>query len=111
MRDRLIEFINYTRLYGDGTSESIADYLLSNGVIVPPCKVGDTVFAVSQGSGFNVVWDVYKAKAIAIHIDEFGQLFVQTKTEKENIGGYVEVERIFITQAEAEKELAERIRQ
>ena len=35
MRDRLIEFINYARLYGDGTSESIADYLIASGVIVP----------------------------------------------------------------------------
>ena len=26
--------------------ENIADYLLANGVIVPPCKVGDTVYRV-----------------------------------------------------------------
>lgn len=27
-----------------GDSEKVADYLLENGVIVPPCKVGDTVY-------------------------------------------------------------------
>lgn len=27
---------------------SIADYLLANGVIVPPCKVGDTVWIVRE---------------------------------------------------------------
>jgi hypothetical protein len=43
MRDRLIKLLeqghkNY--LYYD----QIADYLLENGVIVPPCKVGDVVY-------------------------------------------------------------------
>ena len=26
------------------TTDSLADYLLEHGVIVPPCKVGDTVY-------------------------------------------------------------------
>lgn len=45
-RDRLIELIHKAIIeweYGDA-SEKIADYLLANGVIVPPCKVGDVVF-------------------------------------------------------------------
>ena len=29
-------------------TEKEADYLLANGVIVPPCKVGDTVYAISE---------------------------------------------------------------
>lgn len=28
--------------------EYLADYLLANGVIVPPCKVGDTVWVISE---------------------------------------------------------------
>lgn len=54
-RDRLIELIkNAPRkdvIYGDikldkpaQTVQSIADHLLANGVIVPPCKVGQTVY-------------------------------------------------------------------
>ena len=46
MKDRLIELIESTRYWGSGTSEEIADYLLENGVIVPPCKVGDIVYKV-----------------------------------------------------------------
>lgn len=36
-------------LFGLGLdyTNAIADYLLANGVIVPPCKVGDTVYAVT----------------------------------------------------------------
>ena len=60
MRDRLIELLRqgerefadkYTgnvmmhidKLYG-----VISDYLLANGVIVPPCKVGDVVYQVTR---------------------------------------------------------------
>lgn len=28
--------------------QNIADYLLANGVIVPPCKAGDTVYVISE---------------------------------------------------------------
>ena len=31
-------------------AETIADYLLENGVIVPPVKVGDTVYIFERGS-------------------------------------------------------------
>jgi hypothetical protein len=77
-------------------------------VIVPPCKVGDTVYVLSQGAGFSVVWNVYKSVVKAIHLDRWGQLFLHVETDKENIGGYVEVERVFLTREEAEKALEER---
>lgn len=51
MRERLIELIESTRYWGSGTSEEIADYLLANGVIVPPCKVGDTVWVYNSITG------------------------------------------------------------
>ena len=55
MRDRLIEIIadelgsiNCAKLL----AADIADRLLSNGVIVPPCKVGDKVYYID-----DIVWD------------------------------------------------------
>ena len=54
MRDRLIElFLQYCRTYDDsiqGCEESLADYLLAEGVIVPPCKVG-TLYMLRIGIG------------------------------------------------------------
>ena len=45
MRDRLIELIKQGNGGYDFMSlERIADHLLANGVIVPPCKVGDKVY-------------------------------------------------------------------
>ena len=68
MRDRLIELLQdcetetvpdkdgYYKCYLSRVkAELYADYLLANGVIVPPCKVGDTVYVefnekVTQGT-------------------------------------------------------------
>lgn len=52
--ERLIELIQFG--YGKGRAnenvkqveETIADYLLANGVIVPPCKVGDKVWLINS---------------------------------------------------------------
>lgn len=55
MRDRLIKLLQE---FADGTYSSngyivdntqvddVADHLLANGVIVPPCKVGDTLYVM-----------------------------------------------------------------
>ncbi len=57
MRDRLIDILTKTfdeqyekrRLI---TPQHTADYLLENGVIVPPCKVGKTIY---RAYGFSVM--------------------------------------------------------
>lgn len=48
MRERLIELIQ-TSVGGCARhwAEVIADYLLENGVVVLPCKVGDVVYLIS----------------------------------------------------------------
>ena len=47
-REKLIELIKSGGLLIPGGAEKISDYLLANGVIVPPCKVGDTVYKISR---------------------------------------------------------------
>ena len=45
MRDRLIELIqNAVGGCAEYWAKTIADHLIANGVIVPPCKVGDVVY-------------------------------------------------------------------
>ena len=56
-RERLIEIIGRKQDCGKKTiglqthavfNNNLADYLLANGVIVPPCKVGDAVYVISK---------------------------------------------------------------
>jgi hypothetical protein len=69
MRDRLIELLqNFAdgTVTGNGTIvdgtkvDDVADYLLANGVIVPPCKVGDTVYKclITDDTHEPVIWDI-----------------------------------------------------
>lgn len=50
-RNRLIELIGQSSIYNLNAQpmlvEQIADHLLANGVVVPPCKVGDKVYYIS----------------------------------------------------------------
>ena len=54
-RERLLLLLHtsgwdiFSKPVSDNT-EKIADYLLANGVIVPPCKVGDTVYVITDCS-------------------------------------------------------------
>ena len=51
-RNRLIELINHNQCYGSPvengvksvSNEALAENFIANGIIVPPCKVGDIVF-------------------------------------------------------------------
>lgn len=49
-RERLIEILSQNIRKNRGESEivAIANHLLTNGVIVSPCKVGDTVYFVNR---------------------------------------------------------------
>ena len=121
MRDRLIELIKEgedrtpcafdpevdceDKKCGDCEREAIADHLLANGVIVPPCKVGDAVYSIVEGINLIFVGEVYEYVVGRGH-------FVFRSTRKgyltlafteEDIG-----KTVFLTKEEAEKALAER---
>ena len=57
MKNRLIELISglpfsaeYEKYNSLEFAEHLADHLLANGVIVPPCKAGDIVYVISKGN-------------------------------------------------------------
>lgn len=87
----------------------IADHLLANGVIVPPCKVGDTVWLVwtTTNSRLEIVrQDVVRGKVRSVEIDESGDICFQTERScfyAEHIG-----RKVFFTKEEAEQALKER---
>lgn len=73
--------------------EGLADYLLDHGIIVPPCKVGDTVYymykggdRVYEGTVTSFIY-VSDAKSFVIHCDgchgKYGQYVFLTREEAE----------------------------
>lgn len=55
-REHLIDLLHHRPWLG--TTEQIADYLLANGVICPPCKVGDRYVMDTAKTIFNAWNDV-----------------------------------------------------
>ena len=76
MRERLIEllkgnlphFTNDVASWNDEHIGELADHLLANGVIVPPCKIGDTVYFIT---GIHSIL-VNDAKVEEIYIGDGG---------------------------------------
>lgn len=76
VRERLIELLDECRgIEGIGMElvEKHADLLLANGVIVPPCKVGDTVYVCFSRTR---VIECKVAQIIIEHIEEIGMSFI-----------------------------------
>lgn len=110
-RDIPIRSSDNTLLYqmelDDNEAKSLAGFLLANGVILPPCKIGDEVWVVfnrksSDQERWFMVQDgvqrlLYGAKGIFIETRDMG-----TYTENE-IG-----KTVFLTREEAEAELEKR---
>lgn len=49
MRDRLIELLSEIHSKKIPSMGEIADHLIANGVILPPCNVGETLYLVQIG--------------------------------------------------------------
>lgn len=106
-RERLIELLSTVPQKFDGSIGigKVADHLLANGVIVPPCKVGDTVWFNTFKKNATVCVGIQPHK-----VDRVDVLFVcdtknliDTKIPNWQIG-----KTVFLTKEDAEKALAER---
>lgn len=83
MRDRLIELIRES-INGCARTLAgvIADYLLENGVIVPPCKVGDTVYEFFDVPGFYSITEL-TVENITVGVNP-KKCVLYTKSKKSN---------------------------
>lgn len=118
MRDRLIDLIKQSHCvdvwdcYNDdfihpNPIETLADHLIANGVIVPPCKVGDTVYYLD---GKTIVKDV-------VHCISFGgrhgvnaKGFIHMHdSDKDNVTANFSLfgDKVFLTKDRAEEKLKE----
>ena len=113
-RDRLIELIDdFAFICPENCKKEIActlckaqklaDYLLANGVIVPPCKVGDKVYLPC----LNDWGDIENYTITEIVIDKDGLCFVVDDEDREAHSIEILGKEVFLTKEEAEKKLKE----
>ncbi len=99
----------------DGEISDIADYLLENGVIVPPVKVGDTVYRIVQMSTgvkhkIKVFSERGETQGIIIPREPTIKHFIRcVKVTKNNFIDVCEnfCKTVFLTKEQAEKALEE----
>ena len=111
-RDRLIELkrkaINYAQEKADERGGLVCiddevDYLLANGVIVPPCKVGDDIWWIdTEANEINCAEN--DIKAICYYGEGNFKVIVCDDETPEDIG----TEWCMLTKEEAERALKER---
>ena len=97
MHDRLIDLL--WKIYSTKipTMGDLADYLLANGVIVPPCKVGDKVWFIRDSTillsmakwietnayGWCVCCEYPPMSTFAFKFDDFGKTVFLTREDAE----------------------------
>ena len=92
--------------------EEYAEELLANGVIVPPCKVGDKVYVIYPDPRYN--WGNKELKILELKVYAFHYFDNKVTVEIRGDGKYITWDIscfgvcVFLTKEEAEKALAER---
>ena len=119
MHERLVEVLKKAPLcnkafdlqYSDGTIEKVADYILADGWIRPPCKVGEKVYYFSHrplnlSVQANTVYEATVVRIVTTRLET--SLVIQIHNEY----GCTEIpdvnkwnEEVFASKEEAEKAL------
>ena len=114
MRERLIEilkgqlphFVNEVAFWADEHIGELADHILADGWIRPPCKVGDTLYVISQ----------MKDKRILPFVNEYEATYIQVGKRKCKVyheqDGFIKIflqddfgKTVFLTREDAERAL------
>lgn len=113
MRDRLIELLAESAMKGNYLNlQNVADHLLANGVIVPPCKVGDTVYIIDEAKDECSEDYVLDVKVLQLFVNKLGIALDLKLPLGMRLNTWAVVGRnVFLTREEAEKALAERSKQ
>ena len=99
-RERLIELLMQAKI--GWTKAELADHLLANGVIVPPCKVGQTVYVItsqtSNDKNYYMFEDIVAGYSIGKY---FPMMCFENHLGEPNYNW----DKVFLTKEEAENAL------
>lgn len=109
-RDRLIELIINAKREDPETgsfTEFLADHLIANGAIVPPCKVGDTVYTSYDHLSYKQTNEMLECKVVFIGFGE-GYSYINLVDNYGHLHSMsfeIFDKTVFLTREEAEKAL------
>lgn len=120
-RERLIDLLcsaplgskTFEQQYYKSTITKIADYLLANGVVALPCKVGDIMYYIGKSTDLSALHNtIYKSDVVKIiHKEEGISIVLRFYNGPYCFAEITEIndfgKTIFLTRKEAEKSLEE----
>ena len=108
MRDKLIELIQ-TAVGGCAKhwAEIIADHLLKNGVIVPPCYIGQDIWQIKEYYNGRIEIRKGKVSMLLQKADKTWKIRITVKSSVWDFSPSEIGKRYFFSKEEAEKALAE----
>ena len=101
--ERLTKHIESAMYWGADTPEKIAERLIDEGVICPPCKVGDTVYYL--GGIYSRAVKTATIVEIIVNFCGVSELLV---TDENNVTFEDSIDIFYLTREEAEAALAEK---
>lgn len=120
-REKLIELLENASAAPNGERNvaTLADHLLENGVIVPPCKVGDTVYSIEKmclgclhftDGGYSDYCECTLDDSKLMFECDFDKQCIYQICPKKFTYGMIESigKTVFLSREDAEKALAER---
>lgn len=109
MRDRLVDLVESARYWGANTSEEIANYLLENGVVAPPVKVGQTIYVLWSGGRKGIGIAEFEVRSINLDTPEDVEIVYRSKKLNVTMCRYANASDIgktlFLSREEAERAL------
>ena len=102
-RERLVELLDeFVAKSNNTTTLALADHLLANGVIVPPCKVGQTVYLIRKDT--QTIYTCSVTAIIQRNTFQYLEIFIEEDKRKTIILAVLG-ESLFLTKEEAEEAL------
>lgn len=112
MRDRLIDLLYEAEGQVNNdypTVEQIANHLIENGVVLPPCKVGDKVWLLTSLNWKRTEWGIKEGKVSMVQ-QKADKSWKFRVTENHSVQDYTVDsigKTVFLTKEQAEQKLKE----
>ena len=103
--DTFFYCVDIDKFYSQNQKEKLVEWLRENGVIVPPCKTGDTVYVLRSSD--SKTFDEYTVKFFYCSSKGINRIYCESENSKKNFRPRDIGKTVFLTKESAERAMKE----